>query len=86
MLVDKLKVGEWKLFKTKNKWELRIKETQLFVGVVYIGKNTVDIYAFFHDPYNTYSECISLPIDGYEPLIHSTWKKCMEKILKKMFV
>jgi hypothetical protein len=86
MMVDRLNLSEWKYFKNKQRWELRIKETRLFVGAAYIGKDTVDVYAFFHDPYNTYSERISLPVDGYEANLHNTWRKCMEKILNKTFL
>lgn len=86
MLVNELKIGQWKHFKSKNKWELRIEETKLLVGIVYIGQETVDVYACFHDPYNTYTESISLPIHDYEKYIHSEWKCCMNKLLNKMFL
>jgi hypothetical protein len=88
MKSNNLKVGDWS--KKKNRWSLRINETYLLVGTAISSPdstepNRMEVYAFFHDPYNTMNEYKVINTTDDPKKIHTAWTKCMDKLLSKMF-
>ena len=84
---NNLKVGDWS--KKKHRWSLRISETKLLVGTAFpehTNPNRMEVYAFFHDPYNTTNESVSITTTDDTTVINNAWMKCMNKLLKKMFI
>lgn len=82
-----IKTGNWT--KKKNNWYLRIKETNLLIGTAYpdySNSKRMEVYAFFHDPYNTNNESIAITTTDDPTIINNAWMKCMDKLLDKMFI